>query len=110
MFRHLTACLILKRELLLSLIHIYYATEKSAYVANIRGYNYGDLSDEELVKKSILPYGGVFNETSYEQRTSLIRNNLSYKAVFAEGLSFDAMLGQEFRTTKYNGLLTNAYG
>lgn len=87
-----------------------YATEKSTYVARIRGYNYGDLSDDELVKKSILPYGGVFNETSYEQRTSLIRNNLTYKVVLAEGLSFDAMLGQEFRTTKYNGLTTNAYG
>lgn len=87
-----------------------YATEKSAYVAQIRGYDYGDLSDEELVKKSSLPNGGVFNETTYEQRTSLIRNGLSYKAVLAEGLSLDAMLGQEFRTTKYRGLETKTYG
>ena len=87
-----------------------YATEKSTHVARIRGYNYGDLSNEELVKKSSLPNGGVFNETTYEQRTSLSRNGLSYKAVLAEWLSFDALLGQEFRTTKYKGLETNTYG
>ena len=35
-----------------------YATEKSAYVADIRGYNYGEGSEEDI-EKSPMPYGGV---------------------------------------------------
>ena len=52
-----------------------YAKEKSAYAAEIRGYDFGDYTQEEYDKTS-LPFGGVYNETNYEQRTSLIRNSL----------------------------------
>lgn len=87
-----------------------YATEKSAYTASIRGYDYGEPGSEEDVEKSSMPYGGVFNQTNYEQRTSLIRNGLTYKANLTDDLSIDVLVGQEFRTTKYTGLTTNAFG
>lgn len=57
-----------------------------------------------------MPFGGVYNETNYEQRTSLIRNSLEYKGNLAEDFSIDAMLGQEFRTTLYKGLTSNGSG
>ena len=57
-----------------------------------------------------MPFGGVYNETNYEQRTSLIRNSLEYKGNLAEDFSIDAMLGQEFRTTLYKGLTSNGAG
>ena len=86
-----------------------HATEKSAYVADIRGYAYGEGADEDI-EKSPLPYGGVYNETTYEQRSSLIRNNLTYKATLTNNLSIDVLLGQEFRNTNYKGLVSNTYG
>ena len=86
-----------------------HATEKSAYVADIRGYVYGEGADEDI-EKSPLPYGGVYNETTYEQRSSLIRNNLTYKATLTNNLSIDVLLGQEFRNTNYKGLVSNTYG
>ena len=86
-----------------------YATEKSAYVADIRGYEYGEGSEEDI-KKSPLPYGGVYNEQTYEQRSSLIRNGLTYKGSLTEDLSIDVLLGQEFRNTNYKGLKSNTFG
>ena len=86
-----------------------YATEKTAYVATIRGYGYGEGS-EDNVKKSPLPYGGVYNETTYEQRSSLIRNGLTYKGSLMDDLSIDVLLGQEFRNTNDKGLTSNIYG
>ena len=77
-----------------------YAKEQSAYVANLRGYDFGNPTEEELAETP-LPFGGVYNETDYEQRTSLIRNGLEYKGHIGDDLSIDGMLGQEFRTTKY---------
>lgn len=86
-----------------------FATEKSTYVAQIRGYDYGNpIEDQE--KTTSLPFGGVYNEKNYEQRTSLIRNGLEYKQYLTEDLSIDVLAGQEFRTTKYRGLLSQNYG
>ncbi len=86
-----------------------YATEQSAYVADIRGYDYGKGTEDEI-KKTPLPFGGEYNETTMEQRSSLIRNGLTYKGSLTEDLSFDVLLGQEFRTTNYKGLTTSNYG
>ncbi|OUN65148.1 hypothetical protein B5G13_11080 [Butyricimonas sp. An62] len=86
-----------------------YATERSAYIADIRGYAYGEQTEDQ-VKDSPLPYGGEYNETTYEQRSSLIRNGLTYKTSLTDELSIDVLLGQEFRNTNYKGLSSNIYG
>lgn len=86
-----------------------WATEESAYIAEMRGYNFGE-GTEEMIEATSIPYGGMYNETDYEQRTSLIRNNLEYRGTVAEELTLDAMIGQEFRTTVYRGGTVNAWG
>lgn len=86
-----------------------YATERSTYVAQIRGYDYGN-PIEGQEKTTSLPFGGVYNEKGYEQRTSLVRNGLEYNAHLTDELSMDVMAGQEFRTTKYKGLTSQNFG
>ena len=63
-----------------------------------------ELNSPDVMNMFNSAIGGVYNETNYEQRTSLIRNSLEYKGKLAEDFSIDAMLGQEFRTTLYKGL------
>ncbi len=87
-----------------------YATEFSNYAAMIRGYDFGDTSNEELIAKSPMPYGGTYSETTYEQHNSLVRNSLEYHGEVVQDLGIDVMLGQEFRTTKYRGLTSDAFG
>lgn len=86
-----------------------YATEMSAYVSRIRGYNYGEHTDEQL-SSSKLPYGGVYNERNYTQKTYIIRNGFEYKKSLAKDFDLDLMAGQEFRNTDYKGLIANTYG
>ncbi len=86
-----------------------FAKEQSHQVASIRGYNYGEGTEEEIAATEI-PFGGVYNETNYDQRMSLVRNGLEYKTLLMDKLSLDVMLGQEFRTTNYKGLTSQASG
>lgn len=86
-----------------------YAKEQSNQVAAIRGYNYGG-GTEEQIASTIIPFGGVYDETNYDSRMSLIRNSLEYKTLLTEELSLDVMVGQEFRTTNYKGLTSQTYG
>lgn len=86
-----------------------HATEMSAHVAGIRGYNYGQYTDEQFAS-SKLPYGGVYNERNFTQRTYILRNGLEYKKTLAKELDIDLMVGQEFRNTEYKGLIANSYG
>ncbi|MCT1525098.1 SusC/RagA family TonB-linked outer membrane protein [Sphingobacterium hotanense] len=88
---------------------IEYAKEQSGYIANIRKYNFGEGTPSEIAE-SLLPYGGVYNETNYLQRSILFRNSLEYRISFGNRLNMDAMLGQEFRTTDYRGTTIDAYG
>lgn len=88
---------------------IKYAREQSHYVAGIRGYDYG-AGTEEQIAETKLPFGGTYDETDYEQRMSLIRNGLEYKAVLTDDLSLDMMAGQEFRFTNYRGVTSAGYG
>ena len=86
-----------------------YATERSTHVAGLRGYAYGEGTEEEVAETPI-PFGGVYSETTYEQRTSLIRNGFEYKGMVAKEFSIELLGGQEFRTTTYKGLTGNGYG
>ena len=86
-----------------------YAKETTAYVSNIRGYDYGDYTEEEFADTK-LPYGGIYNESSYVQKNLLIRNTLDYSKVFAGVADFNVMLGHEFRNNEYTGLISKIYG
>ncbi len=86
-----------------------YATEMSTYVATIRGYDYGNYTEREF-SSTKLPYGGVYNDRAYNQKTYVLRNGLEYKKTIAKDLDIDLMAGQEFRNTDYRGLISRTYG
>ena len=87
-----------------------YVTEYSNYIANIRGYEFGEyLSTDLEYKKSNLPHGGelVINENRKGGYTW--RNQFSY--VKNTGLHlFTALIGQEVSSTQYDGLSETRYG
>lgn len=86
------------------------AKENTAYVSKLRGYNFGEQTEEQFVQ-SVLPYGGIYGENNIKQTTVLVRNSLEYNNSFLNNdLNFDVMLGQEFRRVKYNGLYNMSYG
>ncbi len=87
-----------------------YATEKSHYVSVMRGYDLGN-ETEDMIKKSKLPFGGVYSEQNISQKTLIVRNSLDYNTLIADDkLSINTMIGQEFRATDYHGLTSNNYG
>ena len=90
-----------------------YAKERSRYAGEIRGYEYGEGAEaEQLI--SPMPYGGTYEETDYRTTGWMVRNQLEYSGKVGGKtggkVSLDAMLGQEFRTTTYDGTETEAYG
>jgi TonB-linked SusC/RagA family outer membrane protein len=90
--------------------NIDYAKENTYYAASLRGYNLGEGSEEDI-NESKLPYGGTYNEQNISQKTLVIRNTLEYNQLFAnDKLSLFAMLGQEYRSTSYTGLMSKNYG
>ena len=60
-----------------------YASERSFYIAQKRGYDYGLFSSESAeYKKSQLPHGGELNTTNDQNLTVTWRNTLAYDHVF----------------------------
>lgn len=88
-----------------------WATEKSYYVGNIRGYDYHQFDEtSEKYKKSPLPYGGIL-EQAYTNRTNYtVRNDLKYVKVFNGVHDINAMVGMEIRGNAYKGVATTGYG
>lgn len=60
-----------------------WANDRSYYVSQIRGYNYGSAaSGSDWEKKSKLPFGGEMNKGTNEQTSYTIRNQINYSNVF----------------------------
>lgn len=90
--------------------NINYAMENTAYASGLRKYNYGDYTEKEF-NESPMPYGGFYSEYNLQQKTYMIRNTIEYNGIFFNrDFHFDAMAGQEFRNTDYNGFTANTYG
>jgi len=86
-----------------------YATEASNYITRQRGYNLGQGSDTQIAN-SVLPFGGEFNEATFNQESYLVRNSLNSKFKVLEDLSMDVMAGTEFRNVVYDGTSSTTYG
>lgn len=87
-----------------------YASEQSYYTSLIRGYGYGafNVGSPEYIK-SQLPHGGELN-TSETRTTSLNwRNSLAWNKLVGRH-RLGALVGQEMRSTKTNGLSSTVYG
>ena len=89
-----------------------WADEKSNYItANYRGYEFGtQMPSSRLYKISQLPHGGQLNTTENRNLNYTWRNTLSYNYVLAEKHRFGLMLGQEVRSSKYDGFSSTVFG
>ena len=88
-----------------------WADERSYYIAEIRGYDYGAVepnSDEE--KASRLSKGGILLYETNGNTSYTARLQASYSKVFLEDHVVNAMLGYEVRSTKNEGFSTQEWG
>lgn len=86
-----------------------YATESSFYITKQRGYNLGQGSANQIAN-SELPFGGQFNEATFNQESYVVRNSVNAKFTPLEDLKMDLMAGSEFRNNVYDGTSTVNYG
>ena len=87
-----------------------WATEYSSYIAYIRGYEFGAYGPNDLeYQRSKLPHGGELSIAEYRNESYTWRNQFSYVKNFGSHL-ITAMVGQEVKSTKYDGLTQTLYG
>ncbi len=106
----------LKYEFVGSLIHQNtisqsWATDKSYYVSNIRGYMFGaavPLSEQET--NSAIPFGGILNDGHNEQTSFTLRNQLHFNKTIRNEHSFDVLAISELRSINATGLSGSYYG
>lgn len=88
-----------------------YADEQSFYITNIRKYEFGSQRPaDDLYKRSQLPHGGELNTTESRNWNYTWRNSLSYSHVFKDRHRVSLMIGEEIRSSKYDGVSATTYG
>ena len=88
-----------------------WATEYSNVIANIRGYEVGEVevnSDEE--KSSPLPYGGLLNNSDQKTVNYSLRGSLVYNNVFAKKYAVTFNIGMQVTSNKVDGNTALRYG
>ena len=88
-----------------------WATEYSNVIANIRGYEVGEVevnSDEE--KSSPLPYGGLLNNSDQKTVNYSLRGSLVYNNVFAKKHAVTFNIGMQVTSNKIDGNTALRYG
>ena len=87
-----------------------WATEYSAYITQMRGYEFGAYGPNDLeYQRSRLPHGGELAIAEYRNESYTWRNQFSYVKNYGLHL-VTAMVGQEVKSTKYNGYTQTLYG
>lgn len=88
-----------------------YATERSFYITQIRGYEYGSYSNNsDEASCSRLPIGGLL-ENSLTNTTSItVRNSLVYDKLIKERHRLTLQLGVETNSVKTKGDASQRYG
>lgn len=88
-----------------------YDTDKSFYVAGIRGYDYGEYANSSAeIGYSKLPFGGLLNTGLSDISSLTVRNALVYDKNFAEKHRLVAQLGIETNAVKTKGNSMLRYG
>lgn len=83
-----------------------WADERSYYIADIRGYDYGTVApNSPAEKQSKLPHGGILNFSTMNNVSYTGRAQLSYNLLFGEDRQhvINAMAGFEARSNQYEG-------
>lgn len=87
------------------------ATAQTAYIAAIRGYDYGTAKNTDAAYiNSRLPIGGEYNEDDNKNATWNWRNSISYSNVFHGKHTLSVMFGQEASSSHYEGFSNTNYG
>ena len=87
-----------------------WATEYSAYIAQKRKYEFGAYGPNDIeYQRSELPHGGELSIAEYRNNSYTWRNQFSYVKNFGMHL-ITAMVGQETKSSKYDGLTETVFG
>ena len=90
-----------------------WADERSFYIAQIRGYDYGAVAPNSLLEKqSRLPHGGILNYSAINSVSYTGRGQLTYNLMFGSERQHvvNAMAGYEVRSNQYDGLTDTEWG
>ncbi|MFR7809561.1 MAG: hypothetical protein ACLU4N_09945 [Butyricimonas faecihominis] len=81
-----------------------------AYIAQKRTYEFGAYGPNDIeYQRSKLPHGGELSIAEYRNNSYTWRNQVSYVKNFGVHL-ITAMIGQESKSSKYDGLTETVYG
>ena len=82
--------------------------EKSFYVADLRGWDYGERPAGDVPPKNIID-GGVYSNSSMNQYDWTVRNQLNYNFTIKEIHHFNVDFGQEAKSTIYKGTASGQF-
>lgn len=88
-----------------------WATEYSYYIANIRGYEVGEVLPNSVEQHaSILPFGGLLRQEHGQNNNYSFRTSLVYDKVFGVQHKLIANIGFEVNSTNMEGSANMRYG
>lgn len=88
-----------------------YASERSFYITQLRGYEYGTaLTNSPEMNASRLPFGGILETDLANTSTVMVRNSLVYDQLFKNTHRFTFQLGIETNSVKTKGDSNKRYG
>lgn len=88
-----------------------YASEKSFYITDIRGYEYGSVIPNGTEEAgSRLPMGGILQTSMTNVSTITVRNSLVYDRLFVDKHRMTLQLGLETSSSKTKGETNTRYG
>lgn len=88
-----------------------WANDRSYYVGQIRGYNFGSAAPgSDMEKNSVLPFGGELRSGSNEQTSYTLRNQLNYSNTFNHDHVFAISAISEIRSVVAKGLTGKYWG
>lgn len=89
-----------------------YATEQSNKITQLRGFEYGTaFPGSYYYLASRIPVGGVYNSLVMGNQTVTFRNSINFnKRLRGDKDGLNVMVGQEIRSSKYDGMTQTSYG
>lgn len=88
-----------------------YATERSFFATNLRGYDFGTVSPNSIEEKSSrMPNGGVLYTENIATQSYLMRHSLVFDHLFHSDHRVTAQAGFEVNSAKINGIYNTQNG
>ncbi len=88
-----------------------WATDRSYYMANLRGYDYGSVEPGSINEKlSMYPYGGRYERDEENSDLWMVNARLNYMKTWDDVHSLNVMVGGEMTSHKQTGFETAEYG